>query len=167
MHKKLPIALVITFLFLCSAAAFGQATGGAITGTVLDANGGAVPNATDNIKNKRFGRRIQRAVNRFGFVKFSKRAGRQLHFDDRRGRLRRSDAGGQSCAQPYVRAGLGAIANAGRNTLHSNGFNRTDVSLLKNFRFTERFNLQLGAEFFDFFDQRPQTIRLSTRRRSR
>lgn len=58
----------------------------------------------------------------------------------------------------YVQAGLGAIANAGRNTLRSNGFNRTDVSLLKNFRFNERFNLQLGAEFFDFFNQRPQTI---------
>jgi hypothetical protein len=58
----------------------------------------------------------------------------------------------------YVQAGLGAIATAGRNTLRSRGFNRTDASLLKNFRFGDTMNIQFGAEIFDVFNQRPKTI---------
>ncbi|MEJ7617914.1 MAG: TonB-dependent receptor [Pyrinomonadaceae bacterium] len=59
----------------------------------------------------------------------------------------------------YLQAGLGARANAGRNTLRANGFHRTDTVLLKNFRFgEERYNLQLGAEVFNIFNQRIRTI---------
>lgn len=58
----------------------------------------------------------------------------------------------------YVQAGLGAIATAGRNTLRSRGFNRTDASLLKNFRFGDTMNIQFGAEIFDVFNQRPKTV---------
>jgi hypothetical protein len=58
----------------------------------------------------------------------------------------------------YIQAGPGAIATAGRNTLRSRGFNRTDVVLLKNISFFERYSLQFGAEVFDLFNQRPTTI---------
>lgn len=58
----------------------------------------------------------------------------------------------------YIQAGLGAIATAGRNTLRSRGFSRTDMSLLKNFRFGETMNVQFGAEIFDVFNHRPVTI---------
>ena len=58
----------------------------------------------------------------------------------------------------YIQAGLGAIANAGRNTLRTPGFNRTDMTILKNFRFGERYNLQFGAEVFDLFNQKPVSI---------
>jgi Carboxypeptidase regulatory-like domain/TonB dependent receptor len=58
----------------------------------------------------------------------------------------------------YIQAGLGAIANAGRNTLRTPGFNRTDMTILKNFRFGERYNLQVGAEVFDLFNQKPVSI---------
>ena len=37
---------VLAFMFSFSAIAFGQGTTGAIEGTVVDANGAAVPNAT-------------------------------------------------------------------------------------------------------------------------
>ena len=59
----------------------------------------------------------------------------------------------------YIQAGPGARANAGRNTLRTNGFNRTDMNVLKNFRFAdERFNLQLGAEVLNLFNQRNHTL---------
>lgn len=58
----------------------------------------------------------------------------------------------------YIQAGLGAIANAGRNTLRTPGFNRTDMTILKNFRFGERYSLQFGAEVFDLFNQKPVSI---------
>ena len=59
----------------------------------------------------------------------------------------------------YILAGPGARANAGRNTLRSNGFNRTDAVLLKNFPFAEnRYNVQIGAEVVNLFNQRIRTI---------
>jgi len=58
----------------------------------------------------------------------------------------------------YIQAGPGAIATAGRNTLRSKGFARTDASFLKNFRFRETMNLQFGAEIFDLFNQKTQTV---------
>jgi hypothetical protein len=59
----------------------------------------------------------------------------------------------------YIQAGYGARANAGRNTLRTNGWNRTDMVLVKNFRFgEERYNFQLGAEIGNFFNQRIHTI---------
>lgn len=59
----------------------------------------------------------------------------------------------------YIQAGQGALANAGRNTLRTHGFNRTDASLLKNFRFgDDRLNLQFGVEAFNLFNQRIHTL---------
>jgi len=61
----------------------------------------------------------------------------------------------------YIQAGPGARATAGRNTIRSNGFHRTDLTALKNFRFGDdnnTYNLQLGAEFFNLFNQRIRTI---------
>ena len=59
----------------------------------------------------------------------------------------------------YIQAGNLALATAGRNTLRSNGFNRTDLTLIKNIRFgDERYNLQFGAEAFNVFNQRLRTI---------
>ena len=58
----------------------------------------------------------------------------------------------------YIQAGPGARANAGRNTLRTHGGNRTDAVFIKNFRFGERYTFQVGAEFFDLFNQRPQTL---------
>ncbi len=59
----------------------------------------------------------------------------------------------------YIQAGPGARATAGRNTLRSSGFNRTDAVLLKNFRFgEERYNLQVGAEISNLFNQRVRAI---------
>lgn len=39
--------------------------------------------------------------------------------------------------------------NAGRNTIRGPNFNNFDFSLFKNFRFAERFNLQVRSEFFN------------------
>lgn len=59
----------------------------------------------------------------------------------------------------YIQAGYGARATAGRNTLRTNGFHRTDMVFLKNFRFgEERYNLQLGVEAVNFFNQRIRTV---------
>ena len=58
----------------------------------------------------------------------------------------------------YIQAGYGARANAGRNTLRTNGWNRTDMTFVKNIRFTERYNIQLAAEVGNFFNQRIRTI---------
>ena len=58
----------------------------------------------------------------------------------------------------YIQAGPGAIATAGRNTLRSRGFARSDASFLKNFRFKENMNFQFGTEIFDLFNQKPTTI---------
>jgi hypothetical protein len=59
----------------------------------------------------------------------------------------------------YIQAGPGARANAGRNTLRTRGFNRTDMTILKDVSLLgERLKLQLGAEIYDLFNQRPQTL---------
>jgi hypothetical protein len=59
----------------------------------------------------------------------------------------------------YIQAGPLALATAGRNTLRSKGFHRTDLTVIKNFRFgEERYNLQFGAEIFNLWNQRNRTI---------
>jgi hypothetical protein len=59
----------------------------------------------------------------------------------------------------YIQAGLGARATAGRNTLRTNNWNRTDAVLLKNFRFgEEKYMLQVGAEVGNLFNQRIRTV---------
>ncbi len=58
----------------------------------------------------------------------------------------------------YIQAGPGARATAGRNTLRTNGFHRTDLTALKNFRFgEERYAIQMGVEVSNLFNQRIRT----------
>ncbi len=54
----------------------------------------------------------------------------------------------------------GGAGTAPRNSLRTKGFNSTDLVILKNTRFGTdgRYNFQVGAEIFDAFNQRPQTI---------
>jgi hypothetical protein len=47
----------------------------------------------------------------------------------------------------------GTYGNAGRGILRGPGFSDTDLSLLKDFAFTERYRLQFRAEFFNAFNQ--------------
>jgi hypothetical protein len=56
-------------------------------------------------------------------------------------------------------AGQGAGTSI-RNGFRTNGFSNTDLVVLKNTRFGSdgRFNFQIGAEIFDLFNQREQTI---------
>jgi hypothetical protein len=59
----------------------------------------------------------------------------------------------------FIQTGPGARSTAGRNSVRSRGFNRTDLTILKNFKFgEERYNLQFGAEVFNLFNQRITTI---------
>lgn len=58
----------------------------------------------------------------------------------------------------YIQAGPGARATAGRNTLRTNGFHRTDLTALKQLKFgEERYTLQAGVEVFNLFNQRIRT----------
>jgi hypothetical protein len=57
----------------------------------------------------------------------------------------------------YIKAGVGAFANGGRNTLPGRPVNNVDLSMYKNFNLTERFKLQLGAQLFNLFNH-PQFI---------
>jgi hypothetical protein len=58
----------------------------------------------------------------------------------------------------YVVAGPGAHANAGRNTLRTNGFNQTNASLLKTFRLADRYTFEVGAEASNLFNQRIRSL---------
>lgn len=60
-------------------------------------------------------------------------------------------------ARELANQGAGTV---GRNSFRTNGFNNTDLVVLKNTRFGTdgRFNFQIGAEIFDLFNQRQQTI---------
>lgn len=49
----------------------------------------------------------------------------------------------------YIVAGLGAYANAGRNTLSGRRINNWDLNLLKNFNVTERYRVQFSAQIFN------------------
>lgn len=57
----------------------------------------------------------------------------------------------------YIRAGSGAIATAGRNTLQMPGINNLDFSIFKNFRTGETSRIQLRADFFNAFNH-PQYV---------
>jgi hypothetical protein len=52
----------------------------------------------------------------------------------------------------YIQAGLGALANAGRNTVPMPGINNFDVSLGKKFNITERKAFELRADFSNLFN---------------
>jgi hypothetical protein len=52
----------------------------------------------------------------------------------------------------YVVAGVGALANGGRNTLPLHPINNVDFSLLKRFNFTESIRFEFGSQFFNVFN---------------
>jgi hypothetical protein len=57
----------------------------------------------------------------------------------------------------YIQAGNGAFATSGRNTLQLPGIRNLDVSLFKNFPFTETRKIQLRADFFNVFNHAQYT----------
>jgi hypothetical protein len=62
----------------------------------------------------------------------------------------------------FIQAGVGAQANAGRDTVSTPGLNIWNMSLLKNTKLSERFSLQFRAETFDTFNHRNFSIGLPT-----
>ena len=52
----------------------------------------------------------------------------------------------------YIKAGLGAYANGGRNTLAGRPINNVDLNLLKSFNATERWKVQFSAQFLNLFN---------------
>lgn len=57
----------------------------------------------------------------------------------------------------YIQAGLGALANAGRNTLQLAPINDIDVTALKRFAINERFKIEFQAQAFNVFNH-PQFV---------
>jgi len=62
----------------------------------------------------------------------------------------------------FIQAGVGALANAGRDTVSTPGLNIWNMSLLKTTRITERFSLQFRAETYNTFNHRNFSIGLPT-----
>jgi len=65
-------------------------------------------------------------------------------------------------AARFIQAGVGAKANAGRDTVSTPGLNVWNMSLLKNTKLTERFSLQFRAETYNTFNHRNFSIGLPT-----
>ncbi len=57
----------------------------------------------------------------------------------------------------YIRTGLGALSNLGRNTLQTPATNNVDLSIYKDLNFTERFKFRLGGLFGNVLNH-PQYI---------
>jgi hypothetical protein len=57
----------------------------------------------------------------------------------------------------YIRAGSGALADVGRNTLLTKPINNFDATVVKRFAITERFRLEFSANFFNALNH-PQYI---------
>jgi Carboxypeptidase regulatory-like domain len=57
----------------------------------------------------------------------------------------------------YITAGRGALANAGRNTLKLSPIDNIDLSLVKRFNFTERYQFVFGAQMLNAFNH-PQFV---------
>jgi hypothetical protein len=52
----------------------------------------------------------------------------------------------------YITAGLGALANAGRNTLQLNPINNFDLTAMKRFALNERFRMEFSVRAFNLFN---------------
>jgi hypothetical protein len=62
----------------------------------------------------------------------------------------------------FVQAGLGALANAGRNTVNTPGLNIWNMSLFKTMKFTERASVQFRFQTFDTFNHQNYSIGLAS-----
>ena len=60
----------------------------------------------------------------------------------------------------FVQVGLGALANAGRNTVNTPGLNIWNMSLFKTMKFTERASVQFRFQTFDTFNHQNYSIGL-------
>jgi hypothetical protein len=60
-------------------------------------------------------------------------------------------AANSSTAQ-YIRTGIGALSNLGRNTLATEHINNWDFGVYKSVNFTERFKFQMGAQLLNSFN---------------
>ena len=58
----------------------------------------------------------------------------------------------------FVRAGLGAVTNSGRNIVNSPGFNVWNMSFFKNTAIHERYSLQFRFEMYNVFNHRNFTL---------
>jgi len=58
----------------------------------------------------------------------------------------------------FIQAQPGAVTNIGRNTVDSDGFNMWNMSLFKNNKLSERFNLQFRFETYNTFNRRHYTL---------
>ena len=70
------------------------------------------------------------------------------------------DAGPINTNARFVQAGVGALTNAGRNTVYTPGLNIWNMALIKNTRISERFSLQFRAETYNTFNHRNFSIGL-------
>lgn len=52
----------------------------------------------------------------------------------------------------YIQAGLGALANSGRNTEPTRPINNVDMTLIKRFSVKERFHFELQGQAFNLFN---------------
>jgi hypothetical protein len=57
----------------------------------------------------------------------------------------------------YVAAGLGALANGGRNTFPLKPIDNIDLGLKKRFSIAERFSFDIGAQFYNIFNHAQYT----------
>jgi hypothetical protein len=57
----------------------------------------------------------------------------------------------------YIEAGVGALANAGRNTFPLSPTDNIDASLVKRFNLNERIRFEVGAQFFNLFNHAQYT----------
>jgi hypothetical protein len=57
----------------------------------------------------------------------------------------------------YVKAGLGALPNAGRNTFPLRRINNVDLGLSKRLDFTEQWHVDFGGQFFNVFNHAQYT----------
>ncbi len=72
------------------------------------------------------------------------------------------DAGPIDPNARFIQAGVGALANAGRNTVSTPGLNVWNMSLFKTTRISERFSVQFRAETYNTFNHRNFSIGLPT-----
>jgi hypothetical protein len=72
------------------------------------------------------------------------------------------DSGPINANARFVQAGIGALANAGRDTVSTPGLNIWNMSLLKTTKISERFSFQFRAETYNTFNHRNFSIGLPT-----
>jgi hypothetical protein len=136
-------------LLLSAATAVAQVTGGSVNGTVTDANGAALPNATITLTSKATGQTLSAQSTGSGAYNFPNVAVGEYEIS--------ITANGFANAKQVVTVALNQNSTVDA-TLQAGGVNATNIVLVKNVYFRENLRMQLGVEVFDLFNGRPQTI---------